>query len=102
MRLLKDSQNADTRWSSARFPEVVDGALARLGAGIQEANDSRLEVFPNGVEEPAVAVDLFRVLLLEAEDHLNRYEVVRAVKEERSGGELAGKTRARTRWDAAR
>ena len=62
------------------LPQVVDAALARLGAGVEKADDVRVEVPPERVEEPAVRVDLFGVLLLEAEDHLDGHEVVRVAR----------------------
>ena len=59
------------------LPEVVNTALAGLGTGIEQADDVRVQVATDRVEEPAVRVDLLGVLLLQAEDHLHRDEVVR-------------------------
>lgn len=62
------------------LPEVVNTPLAGLGPGIEQADDIRVQVAPDRVEEPAVRVDLLGVLLLQAEDHLHRDEVVRITR----------------------
>ena len=62
------------------LPEVVDTPLAGLGTSIEQAHDIRVQVAPDRVEEPAVRVDLLGVLLLQAEDHLHRDEVVRITR----------------------
>lgn len=53
------------------FPQIIDRPLARFRSRIQQADDIRLKVFSNRVEEPAMRVDLLGVLLFEAEDELD-------------------------------
>lgn len=45
--------------------QVVDRALPRLGTSVEETDDVGLEMLANGVEEPAMTVDLLGILLLE-------------------------------------
>lgn len=75
------------------FPEIVDRLVSRLGSSVNEDTDfglvlqSKLLVesrmpgtnvkhLPNGIEEPAMGVDLFLILGLENKDELNRNEIV--------------------------
>ena len=47
------------------LPEVVDTPLARLGSCVEKADDVGLQMLPDGVEEPAMRVDLLHILLFE-------------------------------------
>jgi hypothetical protein len=53
------------------LPEVVDGAAARLGTSVDQHANVRVEDTAKGLEEPAMRVDLFLVLFLQAEEHLH-------------------------------
>ena len=53
------------------LPELVDRVLAGLGAGVDEHADVRFKDRAEGLEEPAVAVDLLLILFFQAEQHLH-------------------------------
>jgi hypothetical protein len=53
------------------FPQVVDRSLARLRPRVEEADDSWVEVSSDRIEEPAVAVDLLGVLVLQSGVHVS-------------------------------
>ncbi len=52
------------------LPQVVQGGARGAGADVEQDAHVRIEGLAEGVEEPAVRVELLLVLLLEAEDHL--------------------------------
>ena len=56
------------------FPEREEGFVTRLGAGINENADLRVEDTAKRSEKPSVRVDFLAVLLFETEQHLNRWE----------------------------
>lgn len=62
------------------FPQIVDRPLSRFRTGIQQANDIRLKMFTNRVEQPSMRVDLLRILLFETEDELYGNEIVGIVR----------------------
>ena len=54
------------------LPEGQKRLGSRFGTGIQQDADLGVEDPTKGVEQPTMRVDLLAVLLLQAEDHLNR------------------------------
>lgn len=49
---------------------MVDSFMSRFRPCIKQYTDLRVELPSNGVEQPSVRVDLFRIFLFEAEDNL--------------------------------
>jgi hypothetical protein len=66
---------ADIRVDVERLPEVVDRRRAGHGPHVKQHADVGFEHGPEGVEEPAVRVDLLLVLFFQAEDNLDRADV---------------------------
>ena len=61
------------------LPEREQRLGPGLGAGVEQDDDLGVQDAAEGVEEPAMRVDLLAVLLLEAEEHLHRRQGVGAV-----------------------
>lgn len=61
------------------FPEGQERSGARLGTGIEEDRNFRVQNATKGVEKPAVRVDLLAVRCLEAEDELHWWQILRAI-----------------------
>lgn len=55
-----------------RLPQVVDGVPPGLRTRVKEHADIGVQDTTEGLEEPTVGVDLLLVLLLQAEEHLDR------------------------------
>jgi len=54
------------------FPQVEEGLWTRLGSSIKQNTNLRVQYATESSEQPSVGVDLFAVLLLQAEHHLDR------------------------------
>lgn len=52
---------------------MIDSLVARLCPSIQQHTDLGIQLLANGIEEPTMRVDLFRVFLLETKDDLDGY-----------------------------
>ncbi|RDA85125.1 hypothetical protein CP532_1559 [Ophiocordyceps camponoti-leonardi (nom. inval.)] len=66
---------------------VVEGVAPRSRADVEEDADVGVERLTEGVEEPAVRVELALVLLLETEDDLTRYDALLCALEAQVGVE---------------
>lgn len=75
-------------------PEMVESFVIRLGTGIKENTNFRLELSAESIEKPSVRIDLLLILLLENEDELNRDQLllllIILVRSDQSHSLLAG------------
>ena len=55
------------------LPQVVDGCRTRHRTNVKQDADVGLQYRAEGIEEPAMRVDLLLILLLQAEDELDRH-----------------------------
>jgi hypothetical protein len=57
------------------FPKGEKGFVAWSGTGVNEDADLWIKNSSKSVEEPAMGIDLFAILLFETEDHLHRRKI---------------------------
>ncbi|RCI08911.1 hypothetical protein L249_4922, partial [Ophiocordyceps polyrhachis-furcata BCC 54312] len=69
------------------LPQVIEGVAPRSRADVEEDADVGVERLAEGVEEPAVRVELALVLLLETEDDLTRHDALLCAFEAQVGVE---------------